>query len=357
MAFSFKPLLQLLGFQKLLDSIIDYLWSKFFQPFLVLYRKVELLYLDILVIFTMVNAKPCDPAKLEQMPRQYFLWVVYLVSQISIWCHHFLPRFYHGLPLWLKKILQRPPKQLTTPHTSNFLPPPPPQLQYTTICGSEPFLPPSCTLFHHFDQFQQFCSHPDYFTSLRTYCLMKKTENELQFILEMVHLCDYICQAFINADQFFDTRQFPMLISFRQLPRSVLVVNGRFICSATLPEHELNENPEQWVLKAVTNLWVEYCLPNARHQLRISKSGWCTQEVGFENVPLRLRIVKLVDIFAHTYSRFERIFLGETVKSIRAVVEEKAGTTHCIRSASMMQKWSDIRNYELAVLSQQQPRH
>lgn len=218
---------------------------------------------------------------------------------------------------------------------------------YKSYSSQQPFLPP-VEIFHEFPKFWLFCSHPDYFTAFRSFCLFEKKDQELQFILEMVHLCDYVCQAFLNANSFFDEKQIRFLWTFRQVPRSILVVNGRFVSSAVLPPHFDNENPEAWVANATLLLMHTYLLPTSRRQLACTKHGWCGAPPDPNRMNLRCRLDKLVDCMACSYATIEKIMRNKTVEQIKREVDDETEGAYLVRSTSMRKQWESIREIELS---------
>jgi len=226
---------------------------------------------------------------------------------------------------------------------------PPPQIFRYHIADqiSEPILPPSVQIFSEFEKFRTFCSHPHEFTALRSYCILRGKQHDLQFVLEMVHVCDYMCQAFLNAESFFLPNHVQILLSLRQLPRSVLVVNGRFSCSQILPHHQANENPLQWVHNALSLLWQQYCLPNSHRKLTCVKGQYWPTPHREENFDLRIRLAKLLDCMAVSYCHIEKLLRGYSVKQLRSMIHEKTQGSHVINSASLYQQWEKVRRYEL----------
>lgn len=220
---------------------------------------------------------------------------------------------------------------------------------YEIVNQSEPILPPCVYILSHFEEFKSFCVHPNEFTCFRTYCVIKKRERELGYIFEIIHLCDYIGHVFMNAADFFEPKQIDLLAAFRQIPRSILVVNGKFLCSQILPEHEPNENPAQWVINALQILWKEYCLPGGQKQLHCCKIFEQFDQATSQSKDLNLkeRIAKLVDILAVAYGRVEQLFHHRSADFIRIEVGRLAGGSHIIQSPSMTQRWHQIRQFEL----------
>lgn len=224
-----------------------------------------------------------------------------------------------------------------------------PHLYYEIDSQTEHFLPPHVRIFSHFEDFKAFCGHPNDFTCFRTYCVIKKRDRELAYIFEVIHVCDYIGHAFMNAVDFFEPKHFNLLSILRQVPRSILVVNGKFICSQVLPDHEFNENPEAWVINALQILWKEYCLPGGKKQLNCCRMDHFgnTQLSQERDLDLKQRIGKLLDILAVAYQRLEKLFHGRSVELIRSEVERLAGSSHILNSPSMIHQWSQIRQFEL----------
>jgi hypothetical protein len=218
---------------------------------------------------------------------------------------------------------------------------------YKSTSSFQPFLP-TVQIFSEYEKFWTFCTHPDYFTAFRSYCLFEKRDQELQFILEMVHLCDYVCQGFLNANSFFDDKQIKFLWTFRQIPRSILVVNGRFVSSAVLPPHVNNENPEAWVANATVTLFTAYLLPQSRRQLSCTKQGWCGPAGNPSQLCLRARLDKLIDCMACSYATIERIVRNKSVEQIKREVDEETEGAYLVRSASMRKQWESIREIELS---------
>lgn len=218
---------------------------------------------------------------------------------------------------------------------------------YKSTSSVQPFLP-SVEIFSEYSKFWTFCTHPDYFTAFRSYCLFEKRDQELQFILEMIHLCDYVCQGFLNANSFFNEKQIKFLWTFRQVPRSILVVNGRFVSSAVLPPHYGNENPEVWVANATTLLFNAYLLPTSRRQLSCTKQGWCGPAEDPSRLCLRSRLDKLVDCMACSYATIEKILRNKSVVRIKREVDEETEGAYLVRSASMRKQWESIREIELS---------
>lgn len=224
-----------------------------------------------------------------------------------------------------------------------------PHLYYEINSQTKPFLPTHVRIFSHFEDFKAFCGHPNDFTCFRTYCVIKKRDRELAYIFEVIHVIDYIGHAFMNAVDFFEQKHFTLLFTLRQVPRSILVVNGKFICSQVLPDHENNENPEAWVINALQILWKEYCLPGGKKQL------YCCRMDPFDNtqlsherdLDLKQRIGKILDVLAVAYQRIEKLFHGRSVELIRSDVDRLAGNSHILNSQSMIHQWSQIRDFEL----------
>lgn len=219
-------------------------------------------------------------------------------------------------------------------------------LLYKPITPRLPLLPP-VRIFHQFHKFRSFFFHPDDFCALRCFCVIRKRDPELQYILEMIHFVDYICQAFLNADTFFNQTQIKMLLLFRQLPRSILVVNGRYASSIRIPDHYSNERPEEWVNKASLTMWHAYLIPNSRRQLNCTRQGWCKTKFDGQHLPLRARVSKLLDCMAGAYADLERMIKFYSRDGIKNEIRDQCGTTFQINSSTLLQKWETIRALEM----------
>jgi len=230
---------------------------------------------------------------------------------------------------------------------------PPNPLVYKTL---NPYLPllPSVRILGEFCKFRYFCSYPNEFTAFRSFCHLHGRHHELQFVLEMVHIIDYVCQSFLNAKDFFDPQQLQLLLTFRELPRSILLVNGKFMGAARLPGHNPNEMPPNWVAHATLVMWHSYVLPTAPRQLACVRNGF----VGAVpqdpmKMDLRVRFMKLIDVFAVAYASVEKLLSSYSIAEMKKEVKKKTNGTHILKSASMLQQWHNVRQFELNMQQKQ----
>lgn len=230
---------------------------------------------------------------------------------------------------------------------------PPSPLLYKSLNPHEPLLP-NVRILSQFCKFRYFCSSPNEFTAFRSFCTLHRKDRELQFILEMIHVIDYLCQGFSNARAFFDPQQVKLLLTFRQLPRSILVVNGKFLGSVVLPTHVPGENPAVWVGNATINLWLTYVLPTAKRRLSCVQHGFIGTPQSPASMDLQLRFMKLVDVFACAYRDVEKLLAAYSIEQIKREVAKKTEGTHVLKSQTMMHQWHNIRQYELKLQQQQQ---
>lgn len=230
---------------------------------------------------------------------------------------------------------------------------PPNPLMYKTYNPNQPLLP-SVRILTEFCKFRYFCSYPNEFTAFRSFCNLHNKDRELQFILETIHVIDYVCRGFLNANTFFDSQQVQLLLTFQQLPRSILVVNGKFTGSVVLPSHQPNENPLTWVSNATINLWLTYVLPGAPRQLRCVRNGFIGSPDDPASIDLRYRVMKLVDIFACAYASIEKLLGAYTVDEMKLEIDKKTNGTHILKSQSLLQQWQQIRELEIRHEQQQQ---
>jgi len=260
---------------------------------------------------------------------------------------------WRSVSFWYQKVPepQQDSDKITLPAFKEISPPTP--LMYKTYNPNQPLLP-SVRILTEFCKFRYFCSYPNEFTGFRSFCNLHNKDRELQFILETIHVIDYVCRGFLNANTFFDSQQVQLLLTFQQLPRSILVVNGKFTGSVVLPSHQPNENPVTWVDNATVNLWLTYVLPTAPRQLRCVRNGFIGSPDDPASIDLRFRVMKLVDIFACSYAAIEKLLSTYSVDEIKSQVNRKTNGTHVLKSQSLLQQWHQIRELELQHEQQQQ---
>lgn len=231
---------------------------------------------------------------------------------------------------------------------------PPSSFMYKCLNPYQPLLP-SVRLLTEFCKFRYFCCYPNEFTGFRSFCILHGKDRELQFVLEMVHIIDYVCQGFMNANEFFDEQQMKLLMTFRELPRSILIVNGKFLSSVVLPGHQQGEVPPNWVAHATLCMWRKYVLPNSPRELACVKRGYVgAVPINPCSIDLRDRFMKLVDVTAVAYAGLEKLLSAYSIDEIKQEIQIKTHGTHVLKSPSMLQQWQAIRRYELFIEQQRQ---